>query len=79
MTTTPQPPAKPAAPAAPAAAPTRPPAAKAEAAKADPPVRTIADEQRERSQMVQDKGVETVKAEQDQRAPADKPKQQNRP
>jgi hypothetical protein len=40
-----------------------------------PYVRTIADEQRERSEELQDKGVETAKAEQDERDPADKPRQ----
>jgi hypothetical protein len=34
---------------------------------ADEPVHTIADEQRERSQVLMDKGVETVKAEHDER------------
>lgn len=51
---------------------TAPPAAKVEAAKPEPdaPVKTAADEQRERSEELHAKGVETVKAEQDQRKAA---------
>jgi hypothetical protein len=54
-----------------------PPAAQVEAAspetQPDPPVRTAADEQRERSQDIQDKGVEAVKAAHDERDPKDRP------
>jgi hypothetical protein len=65
MTTPPQPPAAPK-PAQPEAA-----AKPAEAATNAQPeaVRTIADEQRERSEDLQAKGVEAVKAAQDQRGP----------
>jgi hypothetical protein len=77
MATTPSPPVKPATPAAPPPAPA-PPAAKVEGAKAkpepDPPVKTIADEQRQRSDEVAAEGVEKVKARLDQRDPKDRPR-----
>jgi hypothetical protein len=59
MPTPQQPPARPAAP----------PAAKVEGAKAEPdaPVKTIADEQRQRSDEVAAEGVEKVKARHDER------------
>ena len=70
-------PAKPAPPPAKAPARNEPPPAKPEgaAAEPDPPVKTVADEQRERSQQIADMGVEAFKAEGDQRDEADKPKQ----
>jgi hypothetical protein len=72
MATTPHPPAKP----EPKAKPPEPkPEPKAAKPEPDPPVRTAADEQRERSEELQAKGVETVKAEQDERDPADKARQ----
>jgi hypothetical protein len=54
--------------------PDEPEAAKA-AAQQPPPVRTIADEQRERSDQIARQGVEKWKAERDERGPDDKPKQ----
>lgn len=62
MATQPQPPAKPA-PTPPAQQPAKP-AAKA---AVDEPVRTVADEQRERSEAMQAEGVEAFKARLDER------------
>lgn len=62
---------------APRSAPPDSPAAQVEAAspeaQPDPPVRTAADEQRERSQDIEAKGVEAVKAAHDERDPKDRP------
>jgi hypothetical protein len=62
---TPPPPARPAAP-PPAAQPTTP------AAKPPEPVKTIADEQRERSEEIQREGVEAWKAKHDERTEDEK-------
>ena len=78
MATQPQPPAKPPgsgpggqpAPTPPAQQPANP-AAKA---TGDEPVRTVADEQRERSEAMQAEGVEAFKARLDERDPDERPR-----
>jgi hypothetical protein len=74
MPTPPQP-ARPAPP-QPAASPkTQPEPNGARAApEPDPPVKTIADEQRERSEEIQAEGVERYKAKRDERDPRDRPR-----
>jgi hypothetical protein len=65
MATQPQPPARPA-PAPPAPTAAKPPVAE--------PVKTVAEEQRERSEAMQAQGVEAFKASHDERDPNERPR-----